>query len=55
MKIAALLRSRRFWATVAGGAVTAAAPAIGLTADQALGVAGLVAAWVIGDSVKNTQ
>lgn len=55
MKIQSLFRSRRFWATVATSIFMPIAPAIGMDQNTATVIAGVVASWIIGDSLKNTE
>jgi uncharacterized membrane protein len=56
-KVKSLLTSRRFW--VAGiGLVTVVSSelfGVSLDHDQLLSVAGIVVAWVIGDTIRETK
>lgn len=52
-KLSALLKSRRFWAAVSG-IVIAILPA-GIDPAVIEQVVFLIAAWVIGDSIKKTE
>lgn len=55
MKIIALLKSRRAWVSVGTVVFTTLAPGLGLTSEQALAIAGTVAAWVLSDGMKDTK
>ncbi len=52
-KFFALLKSRRFWAALAGVAVVVAEP-FGLSAGAVEEVVFLIMAWVVGDSLSKT-
>jgi uncharacterized membrane protein len=56
-KVKSLLTSRRFW--VAGiGLVTVVSSelfGVSLDHDQLLSIAGIVVAWVIGDTIRETK
>lgn len=54
-KITALLRSRRFWLAVAGVAAVALGETIGLDEQKTLEIAGIIIAWVLGDSIRETK
>ncbi len=52
-KLTALIKSRRFWAAVAGLAVVLADP-LGLDPATMEQTVWLIAAWIVGDSVSKT-
>jgi len=54
-KLRSLSSSRRLWAAVSGVIVVVLQDVIGLTEDQALTVAGIVSAWVVGDALRRTE
>ena len=55
-KIQALVISRRFWVAV-GGVVFVGFDVLGLglSQDQALNVTIVLASWIFGDSIRNTD
>ena len=56
-KVKSLITSRRFWAASLGLAAVVASDLFGLTLDteQLLGVVTIVVAWIIGDTVRETE
>ena len=54
-KLAALPVSRRFWAAVMGVVVVYFQDALGMSEVEATTVAGLLASWILGDSISQTQ
>ena len=54
-KLGSLFRSRRFWATVLTSVFLPVAPALGVGAESANVIAGVVAAWIVGDSLNKTE
>lgn len=56
-KLESLLKSRRFWATLATLVAIIAADGLGLdvSADAIQSVAIAVAAWVVGDGLRETK
>lgn len=54
-KIKALFNSRRFGLAVVGILVVVLQEGLGLTPDQAITVAGLIGAWIFGDTVRKTS
>ena len=56
-KILALLKSRRFWASVVGLIVVIANERLGLNLDkeQLLGFVMLIVTWVAGDTLRKTE
>lgn len=54
-KITALLKSRRFWIAVAGVVAVALHDTLGLDEQQTLELAGIVIAWILGDSLRETK
>lgn len=55
MKIQSLLKSRRFWAAVAGVVSVVAADMLGVSEDRIMEVAGIAIAWILGDSLRKTE
>lgn len=53
-KITSLLQSRRAWAVAAGILLVVLHQGLGIDEDTATKIVALVAAWVLGDSIKNT-
>lgn len=54
-KLAALLRSRRFWTAVAGVLAITGTHLFGLDEQQTLGLAGVLISWILGDSIRATK
>jgi len=54
-KILALAQSRRFATAVMGVLVVAFQDVLGMTPEQAQTVAGLLMAWIVGDSLNTTS
>ena len=56
-KIKALLASRRFWVSAVGLVAVCFSDLLGmeLNVEQSVGVCTIVAAWVIGDTVRPTE
>lgn len=54
-KLSSLFTSRRVGATVIGILVVILKDLLGLDEQTAMTIAGLLGAWVLGDSIKNTQ
>ncbi len=56
-KLQALIRSRRFWIAAAGLIVVVAKDTMGLALDptQIVAVAGIVIAWITGDTFRKTE
>jgi hypothetical protein len=56
-KIKALLASRRFWVSAVGLVAVCFSDLLGmeLNVEQIVGVCTIVAAWVIGDTVRPTE
>jgi uncharacterized membrane protein len=56
-KLKALAKSRRFWVSAIGLASVVASETVGieLNQEQLLGIVTIVAAWVIGDTVRETK
>lgn len=55
-KLAALFRSRRFWAAFAGVLVTVTDVfGLGLSPEQVQSFVLVVAAWIVGDSLNKTN
>ena len=52
-KLTALIKSRRFWAAIAGLAVVLADP-LGLDPQTMQDTVMLIAVWIVGDSIKST-
>lgn len=50
-----LLRSKRFWLAVAGVVSVVLQDRIPLTEQQIQDAVMLIAAWILGDSVRSTQ
>lgn len=57
MKLKSLLTSRRFWVSAIGLTAVIANQTLGinLNEEQILGVATIVVAWVIGDTIRETK
>lgn len=53
MKVAALFKSRRFWAALVGVAVVVGEN-LGVSVIFAEELVWLIAAWVVGDSIRET-
>ena len=53
-KVKALFGSRRFWAAVGAVLEVVFHDLAGLTAEQSMVVAGILASWVVGDSIQKT-
>ena len=55
-KFKSLLTSRRFWVSAVGLAAVCSSELFGISLDteQIVGVATIVVAWVIGDTVRKT-
>ncbi len=55
-KLKSLITSRRFWVSAVGLAAVCSSELFGITLDteQIVGVATIVVAWVIGDTVRET-
>jgi len=56
-KVKALLKSRRFWVSAVGlvGVCSSELFGVELDTEQIVGVATIVVAWVIGDTVRETK
>jgi len=54
-KLTSLVKSRRFWISVAGVAAVVLNETFGISDQEVFEVAGIVIAWVIGDSLRKTQ
>lgn len=56
-KIKSLLTSRRFWVSAVGVVTVVSAELFGVKLDdqQIVSVAGIVVAWVIGDTIRETS
>ena len=56
-KLKALAKSRRFWVSAIGLASVVASETVGieLNQEQLLGIVTIVAAWDIGDTVRETK
>ena len=57
LKLKSLLTSRRFWVAAVGVATVVSSELFGihLDHDQLMSVAGIVVAWVIGDTIRDTK
>lgn len=53
-RLIAMLKSRRFQATIASVLTVVFQDFIGLTLEQSLVIVGIVQSWVIGDAVRKT-
>ena len=53
-KINNLIKSRRFWAALAGVAIICFEDVAGLNPEQATAITSVIMAWIIGDSIKKT-
>jgi len=56
-KIKALLASRRFWVSIVGLVAVCSSELLGmeLNVEQIVGVCTIVAAWIIGDTIRVTE
>lgn len=56
-KVKSLLTSRRFWVSAVGLASVVASDTLGiqLNEEQIIGVITIVAAWVLGDTLRETK
>ena len=56
-KLKSLLKSRRFWVAAAGVIVVVAGESFGINLDetQILAVAGVIIAWITGDTFRRTE
>lgn len=56
-KVKSLLSSRRFWVSAVGLASVVASDTMGiqLNEEQIIGVITIVAAWVLGDTLRETK
>ena len=54
-KLQSLIRSRRFWAAIGGILTVAMQDVIGLSETASLEIVGLIAAWIVGDSIMKTD
>ena len=56
-KVKSLITSRRFWVAVVGLVSVVASDTMGieLNQEQLIGVVTIVVAWVIGDTVRETE
>lgn len=54
-KIQALLKSRRFIAAVSGVLVVVFQDVLSLTEEQAVTIVGVIASWIVGDSLNKTE
>ena len=54
-KLLSLVKSRRFLAACASVVVICLHDLTGLSSDQGAAICGVVIAWIIGDSIKNTE
>ena len=54
-KIKSLFQSRRFYAGLAGVVVAFVGEQIGLNEETVTYVVGIIAAWIIGDSLTKTE
>ena len=54
-KLTSLFTSRRFLAAVAGVLAVVLQDTLGISETQSLQVMGMLSAWIVGDSLKNTQ
>lgn len=56
-KVKSLLSSRRFWVSAVGLASVVASDTLGiqLNEEQIIGVITIVAAWVLGDTLRETK
>ena len=57
LKIKSLLASRRFWVSAIGLIAVCSSELLGMEINQAqmIGIATIIAAWVIGDTVRETN
>jgi|TARA_R110000824_G_scaffold97362_2_gene232724 uncharacterized membrane protein len=55
-KLKSLIKSRRFWVSAVGLAAVCSSELFGIQLDteQIVGIATIVVAWVIGDTVRET-
>jgi len=56
-KLKSLLTSRRFWVAAAGLVAVVGQEAFGVTlsTDQIIAVGGIVVAWILGDTIRETK
>ena len=56
-KVKSLLTSRRFWVAAIGLATVVSSELFGVTLDhdQLLSVTGIVIAWIVGDTIRETK
>jgi len=54
-KIQALVQSRRFWAGLLGAVLVYVGPQIGISEEQTMWIAGIISAWIVGDSLSKTK
>jgi hypothetical protein len=54
-KIKSLFRSRRFWAGLTGVVLAFVGKQFGIPEETILSVTGLIAAWIVGDSLTKTS
>jgi hypothetical protein len=54
-KIQSLVASRRFWAGLLGAALVYIGPQIGISEEQTMWIAGIISAWIVGDSLNKTE
>ena len=50
-----LIKSRRFWASVASIAVVVLKDKLPLTEDQITGLIMAIGAWIVGESLRSSQ
>tara|TARA_R110002020_G_scaffold46539_17_gene132392 strand:- start:4692 stop:4871 length:180 start_codon:yes stop_codon:yes gene_type:complete len=56
-KVKSLVTSRRFWVAAAGLAAVVTSEVFGfnLNTEQVVAVAGIVVAWIVGDTLRETK
>ena len=56
-KLKSLVTSRRFWVAAAGLAAVVTSEVFGfsLNTEQVVAVAGIVVAWIVGDTLRETK
>ncbi len=56
-KLKSLITSRRFWVAAAGLAAVVSSDVFGfeLNTEQVVAVAGIVVAWIVGDTLRETK
>ncbi len=56
-KLKSLISSRRFWVAAAGLAAVVSSDVFGfeLNTEQVVAVAGIVVAWILGDTLRETK